>query len=66
MRLKLTFIYSITFGSILAATDLVTVAALLEEVGEPPRLKIHIGGESIFNNGSAFVFFTIFKNLFEH
>ena len=35
-----------TFGSILSATDPVAVAALLEEVGAPPRLKIHIGGES--------------------
>ena len=34
-----------TFGAILAATDPVAVAALLNEVGGPPRLKIHIAGE---------------------
>jgi NhaP-type Na+/H+ or K+/H+ antiporter len=35
-----------TFGSILAATDPVAVAALLDAVGAPPRLKMHIAGES--------------------
>ena len=40
------FNLAMTFGSILSATDPVAVAALLEEVGAPPRLQIHIGGES--------------------
>lgn len=55
---------SMTFGAILAATDPVAVAALLNEVGAPPRLKMHISGESMFNDGSAMVFYTIFKDLF--
>ena len=49
-----------TFGAILSATDPVAVAALLEEVGAPPRLKVHIGGEALLNDGAAIVFFTIF------
>lgn len=49
-----------TFGSILSATDPVAVAALLEQVGAPPRLKLHIAGEALLNDGSAIVFFTIF------
>lgn len=53
-----------TFGSILAATDPVAVAALLEQVGAPPRLKVHIAGESLLNDGSAIVFFNIFSSLF--
>lgn len=53
-----------TFGSILAATDPVAVAALLGKVGAPPRLMMHISGESMFNDGSAFVFFTIFSGAF--
>ena len=40
------------------------MSALLEEVGAPPRLKIHIGGESLLNDGSAMVFFSIFSALF--
>ena len=53
-----------TFGSILAATDPVAVAALLDAVGAPPRLKTHIAGESLLNDGSAIVFFTIFSELY--
>eukprot|EP00957_Ditylum_brightwellii_P127457 9719215-Ditylum_brightwellii.AAC.1 len=53
-----------TFGAILAATDPVAVAALLNEVGAPPRLKMHIAGESMFNDGSSVVFFMIFNTLF--
>ena len=54
------FNLAMTVGSILAATDPVAVAALLEEVGAPPRLKVHIAGESLLNDGSAIVFFSIF------
>jgi len=46
---------AMTFGSILSATDPVAVASLLEEVGAPPRLKIHIGGEALLNDGAAIV-----------
>lgn len=58
------FNLAMTFGSILAATDPVAVSALLNEVGAPPRLKMHISGESLLNDGSAIVFFTIFSGLF--
>lgn len=40
------------------------VAALLNEVGAPPRLKVHIAGESLLNDGSAIVFFTIFSSIY--
>lgn len=55
------FDLAMTFGAILSATDPVAVAALLDEVGAPPRLKVHIGGESLMNDGSAIVFYTIFS-----
>ena len=50
-----------TFGSILAATDPVAVAVLLNELGAPPRLKMHVSGESLMNDGSAVVFYHIFS-----
>jgi NhaP-type Na+/H+ or K+/H+ antiporter len=53
-----------TFGAILSATDPVAVAALLEQVGAPPRLKVHIAGEALLNDGSAIVFFDIFLKRF--
>jgi NhaP-type Na+/H+ or K+/H+ antiporter len=59
-----TFHHALTFGAILAATDPVAVSALLNEVGAPPRLKTHISGESLLNDGSAVVFFTVFSGLF--
>lgn len=40
------------------------VSALLNEVGAPPRLKVHISGESLLNDGSAVVFFQVFGGLF--
>lgn len=45
--------FSLTFGAILSATDPVAVSALLGEVGAPPRLRTHISGESMLNDGSA-------------
>lgn len=39
-------------------------SSLLNDLGAPPRLKIHISGESLLNDGSAFVFFTIFSSIF--
>jgi NhaP-type Na+/H+ or K+/H+ antiporter len=58
------FNLAMTFGSILSATDPVAVAALLEEVGAPPRLKVHVAGESLLNDGSAIVFYAIFSKMF--
>lgn len=60
------FMLSMTFGSILAATDPVAVSALLNEVGAPPRLKMHVSGESLLNDGSAVVFYNIFSKMFLH
>lgn len=48
-------------GSILAATDPVAVVALLHELGAPHRLGIVIEGESLFNDGTALVLFSIFS-----
>lgn len=47
------FNLAMTIGSILSATDPVAVSALLEEVGAPPRLKVHVSGESLFNDGAC-------------
>lgn len=54
----------LTFGAILAATDPVAVSALMTELGAPSRLKIHIAGESLLNDGSAVVFYHIFSRRF--
>eukprot|EP00804_Cyclotella_cryptica_P028004 CCRYP_003873-RA/>CCRYP_003873-RA protein AED:0.08 eAED:0.08 QI:1873/1/0.87/1/0.85/0.75/8/36/800 len=58
------FDLSMTFGAILSATDPVAVAVLLNELGAPSRLKVHIAGESLMNDGSSVVFFRIFSSRF--
>ncbi|KAL7453066.1 hypothetical protein ACHAWC_004753, partial [Mediolabrus comicus] len=55
------FWLSLAWGSILSATDPVAVSSLLKECGAPPRLKVMIAGESLLNDGSAIVFFTVFS-----
>ena len=50
------------FGSILAATDPVAVVALLNDLGAPHKLSIVIEGESLLNDGTALVLFTIFSD----
>ena len=51
-------------GSIMASTDPVAVSAVLKKACAPPRLQQHLSGESMLNDGSAMVFFTIFTQQF--
>ena len=46
------------FGTIVAATDPVAVLAVFGEVGAPRRLSTIVTAESLFNDGTALVFFT--------
>ncbi|MBK6799438.1 MAG: cation:proton antiporter [Acidobacteria bacterium] len=50
---------SLLFGSIITATDPVSVLALFKKLGAPKRLTIIIEGESLFNDGTAVVVFRI-------
>ncbi|CAF1431321.1 unnamed protein product, partial [Adineta ricciae] len=52
------------FGSILCATDPIAVVALLHDSGASRSLASLIDFESLLNDGSAFVIFLIFKNIF--
>jgi len=55
---------SATLGAVLSSTDPAAVAAVLKEAGAPPRLKLHIGGESMLNDGSA-VSFSVLRLRFD-
>lgn len=46
-------------GAICSATDPVAVVALFKEMGAPKRLSILVEGESLFNDATAIVLFTI-------
>lgn len=49
---------ALLFGTIVAATDPVAVLAVFGEVGAPRRLVTIVTAESLFNDGTALVFFT--------
>ena len=51
--------YGLLLGSILAATDPVSVLALFKKLGAPKRLTVLVEGESLFNDGTAVVLFNI-------
>jgi NhaP-type Na+/H+ or K+/H+ antiporter len=51
---------ALTFGSILAATDTVAMVALLNSASASPKLTMLIVAESLLNDGTAMVLFTVF------
>jgi len=60
------FNFAMVFGSILAATDPVAVVSLLKSVGASSKLTMQITGESLMNDGTAIVLFTLFMRLNDH
>ncbi|MEI6791331.1 MAG: cation:proton antiporter, partial [Myxococcaceae bacterium] len=51
------FLHFLLFGTIIAATDPVSVISLLRQLGAERRLSLIIEGESLFNDGTAIVFY---------
>ncbi|HEU5090307.1 MAG TPA: cation:proton antiporter, partial [Roseiflexaceae bacterium] len=47
------------FGALIAATDPVAVVALVRALGAPKSLTVLVEGESLFNDGTAIVFFRL-------
>jgi CPA1 family monovalent cation:H+ antiporter len=54
-----TWRYALVFGALIAATDSIAVVALFKELGAPKRLSVLIEGESLLNDGTGIVFFTL-------
>lgn len=50
-------------GALLSATDPAAVLALFKRVGAPERLRILIDGESLFNDATAVILFTLLVTL---
>jgi CPA1 family monovalent cation:H+ antiporter len=59
MFTSLTLSSALLFGALISATDPVAVIALFNEIKAPKRLLTLIDGESIFNDATAIVLFTI-------
>ncbi|MBK8059751.1 MAG: Na+/H+ antiporter [Gemmatimonadetes bacterium] len=47
------------FGALVAATDPIAVVALFRSLSVPRRLSVLVEGESLLNDGTAIVFFTL-------
>ncbi len=50
---------ALVFASLIAATDPIAVVAMFKSLGAPKRLAILIEGESLLNDGTAVVVFTL-------
>lgn len=51
--------HALVFGAVIAATDPIAVVSLFKALGAPPRLAALIEGESLVNDGTGVVVFTI-------
>ena len=47
------------YGAVQAATDPVAVVSLLNDLGAPPSLTMIVSGESLLNDGSAMVVYSL-------
>lgn len=54
---------ALVFGALISATDPVAVVALFRSLGAPRRLATLLDGESLLNDGTAIVFFTLSLSL---
>ncbi|MGH9353266.1 MAG: Na+/H+ antiporter [Terriglobia bacterium] len=50
---------ALVFGSIISATDPISVISVFKEMGVPKRLSMILEGESLFNDGTAVVLFGV-------
>ncbi len=50
---------ALVFGAIISATDPIAVVAIFKNLGVPKRLSMLLEGESLLNDGTAIVFFTL-------
>ncbi len=58
-----TWQYALVFGALIAATDPIAVMAVFRSLGAPRRLSVLLDGESLLNDGTAIVFFTLSLSL---
>jgi CPA1 family monovalent cation:H+ antiporter len=50
---------ALVFGALISATDPIAVLAIFRNLGAPARLTLLIDAESLLNDGTAIVFFTL-------
>jgi len=50
---------AVVFAALMSATDPVAVVSLFRSIEAPRRLQVIVEGESLFNDGTAIIFFTL-------
>ena len=61
--LDIDLIVALLFGALISATDPVAVISIFQELGTPQRLTTLVEGESLMNDASAIVLFSILLGL---
>ncbi|NJN45420.1 MAG: sodium:proton antiporter [Candidatus Competibacteraceae bacterium] len=64
--LSLSLGVALVFGALISATDPVAVIALFKELGTPQRLTVLVEGESLLNDATAIVLFTLLLGVVVH
>lgn len=59
----MTLVVCLLIGTIVSATDPIAVIAIFKNLGAPKRLTILVEGESLFNDATAIVAFTILAGI---
>jgi monovalent cation:H+ antiporter, CPA1 family len=54
-----TWKHALVFGALISATDPIAVVSVFKSLGVPKRLSVLLEGESLLNDGTAIVFFTL-------
>ncbi|HEX5000508.1 MAG TPA: sodium:proton antiporter [Terriglobia bacterium] len=60
---EFTWQHALVFSALIAATDPIAVVALFKSLGAPRRLGMLVEGESLLNDGTSIVFFTLILGL---
>ena len=63
LSIEFPYLYCLLFGSLISPTDPIAVMSILRSIGASKSLQTKIAGESLFNDGVALVFFTVFSGM---
>lgn len=66
LLLPIRFEVAIVFGALISATDPVAVVSLFRELGTPERLTVLVEGESLLNDATAIVLFSLLLGIALH